>query len=365
MKVLVIGFGSMGQRHAANAAALGHEVCVYDATTARLAEAGLHHATLPALQPHRFGLDAVVVATPAATHAEVAQALLREGYGGPLFVEKPLVTSLAEAAVFCAWPSDVLMVGYNWRFHAGVQAMKRQMTEWTLRVREAAFWVDCDSTTWPGSDYADGLLEMSHEIDTALYVLGAARCIEAALDGTAWTLTLQHAAGATSQITLDDHAAAIGRGGRITTSGIQGADYATATASPEALVQSYRAEMVHFLLDVQAGYMRGSACTLWDALQVLRIIAQESAPILPALRREPGGDRGAAVLSGLRAPAILGRASRGPDQGLAVARADVLRPGAAGGDEGAVGERVMQKVTKPVTKPRPQPTAPKRPPVTK
>ena len=70
-------------------------------------------------------LDAVVLATPVPTHAELAVAVLDAGKH--CFVEKPLAQSVADAqrAVDAAARADrILMVGHLLEYHPGVRALK-------------------------------------------------------------------------------------------------------------------------------------------------------------------------------------------------------------------------------------------------
>jgi predicted dehydrogenase len=75
------------------------------------------------------GLDAVAVATPVPTHAELTVRVLQAGKH--CFVEKPLAQSVADAerAVRAAQDSGrVLMVGHLLEYHPGVQMLK-QLTD--------------------------------------------------------------------------------------------------------------------------------------------------------------------------------------------------------------------------------------------
>lgn len=167
MRVAVIGCGSIGSRHARNLKALSHEPYLYDADPDRV----VRLATQLSLRgdqmdpwPHiKAGLttfDAVMICTPASTHAAVARELLNNGYRGPLFVEKPLALSVEECEVFKAWPYPTTMVGYNWRFNPEVR-------EWFVVTKAQPMELVCntDMKTWPGGSYADPVFECSHEID--------------------------------------------------------------------------------------------------------------------------------------------------------------------------------------------------------
>jgi len=73
-------------------------------------------------------LDAVVLATPVPTHAELAQRVLAAGKH--CFVEKPLAQSVADAqaAVDAARAADrILMVGHLLEYHPGVRLLKQTL----------------------------------------------------------------------------------------------------------------------------------------------------------------------------------------------------------------------------------------------
>jgi len=70
-------------------------------------------------------VDAVVIATPAATHFELTQAALQAGKHA--FVEKPLAASVAEADRLCRLADEtsrVLMVGHTFLYNAAVRHVK-------------------------------------------------------------------------------------------------------------------------------------------------------------------------------------------------------------------------------------------------
>jgi predicted dehydrogenase len=85
MRVAIIGAGSIGQRHARDAAALGHDVLRYDVLRERSDVATV--AELWAWEP-----DAAVICTWPDSHVEWAFEAARRGCN--LFVEKPLALSM-------------------------------------------------------------------------------------------------------------------------------------------------------------------------------------------------------------------------------------------------------------------------------
>jgi predicted dehydrogenase len=140
IRVGVAGLGYWGPNLARNLGALpGCEVTwLCDADAERLERLG------PAFPGARTsgrlddlladdGLDAVVLATPVPTHADLAERVLRAGKH--CFVEKPLAQSVADAerVVAAAQESDrVLMVGHLLEYHPGVEKLKELVTSGEL-----------------------------------------------------------------------------------------------------------------------------------------------------------------------------------------------------------------------------------------
>jgi predicted dehydrogenase len=78
-------------------------------------------------------VDAVVIATPAATHFDLVRKAL--GAGKHVFVEKPLATSTAEADVLVALATSagkVLMAGHTFLYNAAVRHAKKLLDQGEL-----------------------------------------------------------------------------------------------------------------------------------------------------------------------------------------------------------------------------------------
>jgi len=76
----------------------------------------------------RDDVDAVVIATPASTHAELVRAALQHGWH--VLVEKPMALEAGACAMLCDLAEAtgrVLMVGYTFLYNAGVHKMKECM----------------------------------------------------------------------------------------------------------------------------------------------------------------------------------------------------------------------------------------------
>jgi predicted dehydrogenase len=179
---LVIGYGSIGARHARLLAELGQTVAV---VSRRALDLSRRYGDLAeALAAERPGY--VVVANATAEHGDSLRRLADLGYRGRVLVEKPL---FAQAGTVPAHRFAGAWVGYNLRFHPLVQALRARLTGET--VVAAQFTVGQHLAQWrPGRDYATtysasaaagggALRDLSHELDLAAWLLGRPRRLTA------------------------------------------------------------------------------------------------------------------------------------------------------------------------------------------
>lgn len=126
-------------------------------------------------------IDAVVIATPNALHAEQSVAALEAGRH--VLVEKPMAVTVAEcdAMIAAAEASGAsLMVAHCWRFHDDVRAIRDRVAAGDLGdvVKTRGYgvhagWGPSGWFTDPALAGGGGLLDMGvHAIDTARFVLG-------------------------------------------------------------------------------------------------------------------------------------------------------------------------------------------------
>jgi len=126
-------------------------------------------------------VDAAVIGTPNALHAEQAVAFLEAGKH--VLVEKPMARSLAEADAMLAVAARSearLMVGHCWRFHPDVRALRERVAAGELGevVKTRGYGVHAKwgpSGWFTDPDLAGGgaLVDMGvHAIDTTRFVLG-------------------------------------------------------------------------------------------------------------------------------------------------------------------------------------------------
>lgn len=167
VKILVIGAGSIGRRHAENMAHLG---CVVDLQ-------GWRGVDLADLAQKISQNDAVIIAT--ATQIRVELIELAAAAGKPVYVEKPLCFTVQELAAIerCAAPvADRSMLGYMMRYHPAFRALADADLSDTFRFDMV---IGHDVTQWRqnwtfSSSYAAEplgggvLLDLCHELDMAI-----------------------------------------------------------------------------------------------------------------------------------------------------------------------------------------------------
>ncbi|MGJ3259921.1 MAG: Gfo/Idh/MocA family protein [Rhodospirillales bacterium] len=186
MKALVVGYGSIGRRHAGVLAGLGHEVAV---VSRRDIDHRPAFATIEAALD-AFAPDYAVVASRTVEHRDDIETLSQAGFTGRLLIEKPVYDNGSDNP-----PEnfEMLKVAFNLRFHPAM----RRFREIVAARRVHAVTIYCGSylPDWrPDSDYRKGysairaegggvLRDLSHELDYTLWLFGPWRCV-AAIGGT-------------------------------------------------------------------------------------------------------------------------------------------------------------------------------------
>lgn len=135
MRMLVIGCGSIGRRHARNARALGLEVVLCDIDAGRLHELAREVGAAAVYSDYRVAAaesraDAALIATPSHLHVAPAAAMLQAGMH--VMMEKPLCPSVQEARELKRLVGEaglVFMMAHTFRFRTDWQEIKRLLDE--------------------------------------------------------------------------------------------------------------------------------------------------------------------------------------------------------------------------------------------
>ncbi len=184
LKILIIGFGSIGQRHYQNLLALGfRNVYVFDTDKAKIFnfQFSISNAGIKTLK----NFDIVFVCTP--NHLHMKYALMAANAGCSLFIEKPLSHNLkrtSELARIIYKKRLVSMVACNMRFHPAMKFIKKYLDSGKLgKIYSIAHEFGYDLRKWSttGRDYrktysakkAEGggiLLDDIHEFDLLFWL---------------------------------------------------------------------------------------------------------------------------------------------------------------------------------------------------
>lgn len=196
MKIGVVGYGSIGRRHAANARKLGHEVFVYDPVMPAGDRVGFER--------HIYEeCDAVVVATPTMFHEQALRGCIERGKH--VLCEKPIAAQIGALPKLLDLADQKLlqvMMGNNLRLHPCVQQVQQWIDQGEIGQPLWANFI-CALTTEKYT--VDGVVMNTgaHEVDLALYFFGPGTCVSAYETETAAVFTLIHNTGTRSTFHLD------------------------------------------------------------------------------------------------------------------------------------------------------------------
>lgn len=185
MKLGVIGYGSIGQRHVQNLVSLGQNDIILlreigSGNTNDFKEVG----SLAELFENKP--DAVVLANPTSMHAAYLHLILDNNLH--VLAEKPLVCSEADLKLLIEKLNSYTGIGmtaYNMRFHPCIQKTHTILKSGYLgKIYSARLYVGQYLPDWrPGIDYTNSysakrdmgggvILDLIHEIDLACFLIG-------------------------------------------------------------------------------------------------------------------------------------------------------------------------------------------------
>lgn len=223
-RVLVLGAGSSGRRHAREFHAAGADVAVADPDPSR-AEAADIGRPVPYDLDQLADYDGVVVASPTAYHGEQTLAILAT----PAFalIEKPLAAGVDELEEIVRLGAGRVMVGYNLRLHRPLKRVVELVHAGCAgRVSSVRLWFGSWLPDWrPAVDYRTTysaraalgggiLLDSIHELDVLVWLLGLGRyeilgaivdrlgSLEIDVEDTVKAL-LRHESGVVAELSLD------------------------------------------------------------------------------------------------------------------------------------------------------------------
>ena len=180
MHSAVIGYGSIGKRHARILKRMGHHVTVLSrhCSIAPEGESGDHFIrSIDELDV--TSCDYIVVANVTCAHKTTLQALQKLKISCPVLVEKPVYQNRPTQPTSYSFP---LYVGYNLRFHPITQKLLQLIKN--QQIIHALFYTGQHLAGWrPHTPHLESysahtsqgggvLRDLSHEIDLAQHLLG-------------------------------------------------------------------------------------------------------------------------------------------------------------------------------------------------
>lgn len=182
IRIGIIGVGKMGQNHLRVLSLLrGVEIAfIYDADLELAKKIAAQYGVKALSQPYAMldTVDAIVIASPTSTHADVFKNVARQVRN--IFIEKPLAATLAEAreiADLAVEEGVNIQVGFIERFNPAVRATKQVLTR-----SQSVISIDFTRTNKLSSRINDVDVVtdlMIHDIDLAMYMNGPVKSVEA------------------------------------------------------------------------------------------------------------------------------------------------------------------------------------------
>jgi predicted dehydrogenase len=187
MRALIIGYGSIGQRHARNFSVLmpDTEIVVLRRDSSQAVQGAVVVSDLRMALGMRP--DLAILATPSAAHIDVLVDLILEGI--PTYVEKPVVTTSKDVArvreAMVTRPDPGHVTGFNLRLLPSLQLAQDMVRrgvlgelarasftagQWLPDWRKTADFRQSYSTR--KSDGGGVIFDLSHELDSARFLLG-------------------------------------------------------------------------------------------------------------------------------------------------------------------------------------------------
>lgn len=127
----LIGYGYWGPKLARVLDETSQLIAIHDGDPQRLWEAENKYPSINCTSGGYIDADAVIIATPPATHAEIATDILENGQH--VFVEKPLASSVADALKLYNlsknYTNQVCCVGHTFLFSPEIRLLKKKIDE--------------------------------------------------------------------------------------------------------------------------------------------------------------------------------------------------------------------------------------------
>jgi predicted dehydrogenase len=186
MNFLILGFGSVGSRHARNLTALGISCLIVEPKVNRLEEAKIEgYVSFKDLNEvsNDFNFDAVLVCSPPVFHIE--QTIWALERNKKVFLEKPIGLNLNECTKLLQYDYSKVFVGYTYQWNPQFLKLKEDISNDLIgKTYYANFAIGMNLEDWhPWENYRDffmssnelgggALLDESHFLELAIDLFG-------------------------------------------------------------------------------------------------------------------------------------------------------------------------------------------------
>jgi len=266
----IIGYGSIGRRHAANLAGLRPRARIVKVDPARVP--GVDFQDLAQCLAVYPSLAGALICSPHGEHLDALDTLTAVGI--PVYLEKP-VCSTAQYGNYKTYQrvsqisrrGVVVGMGFQYRYHAIAESLQELRDE----IKQLDFVARDDLVTRYGPTVAETM--GSHSIDLALWLLGPAYAVKLTSNGLTLTGHILHATGKVSN--YDINMAAGPRGSTIAALRTNGTARVVPIDADEWMYQRCLADWLR-LID-GAPSIRHRLALLHDGLAVQDVLGRVSA----------------------------------------------------------------------------------------
>ena len=194
--ILIVGSGSIGQRHAINLSNLGCVISCIDLRDDRISEIkskvriNLSFKSLEEAFSNE-NYDGIVICTPTLFHPEQTKAAIKKNI--PILLEKPISKSLSDAMEVkkvIEKNSDRILLGYTWRWWKPFKTVSKNLNKKLLgEIKHVQFHMSAHLADWhPWEPYQEffmsskelgggALLDESHWIDLMIWFFGMPKSV--------------------------------------------------------------------------------------------------------------------------------------------------------------------------------------------
>ena len=197
-RVLIVGYGSIGKRHARLARGLfpyAKIIILRHKVSKKIEYQYADHCVTNLIDAIKFKPQIAVIANPASLHINIAYPLAKLGIH--LLIEKPISNSAKDVLKLvntCKSKKSILMVGYNLRFLKSLKKFREVLKKNIIgKILSIRCEVGSYFPSWrPDSDYKKSvsaikklgggvLLELSHDIDYLVWLFGNVKWVSSTI----------------------------------------------------------------------------------------------------------------------------------------------------------------------------------------